>query len=37
MELFGIFMSFGSIVIIAIFLVIVFLVTGSVKAIPQGN
>lgn len=37
MELFGIFMSFGSIVIIAIFLVIVFLVTGAVKAVPQGN
>ena len=37
MELFGFFMSFSSIVIIAIFLVIVFLVTGSVKAVPQGN
>ena len=37
MELFGIFMSFGSIVIIAIFLVIVFLVTGAVKAVPQGD
>ena len=37
MEIFGFFMNFSSITIVAVFLVAIFIVTGAVKSIPQGN
>ncbi len=37
MEIFGFFMNFSSITIVAVFLVAIFIVTGAVKSVPQGN